>query len=168
MRHGWMTMQIAAALAVAVTAGAQSGSPATLAVVGDVPTPLTLTAADLRSMPRTEVIVTEDGQPVRYEGVLVGAVLARAGAPLGRDLTGGAVASYVLATASDGYQVVFSLAELDPAFTGSRIIVADSVGGKPLFDFQGPFRIVAPGDTRGARSIRMLQRLQVVRLRTSP
>jgi hypothetical protein len=35
---------------------------------------------------------------------------------------------------------------------------------KPLFDYQGPFRIVAPHDKRGARSIRMLQRLEVVRL----
>ncbi len=62
--------------------------------------------------------------------------------------------------------MVFSLAELDPAFTPNDIIVADTIDGKPLFDYQGPLRIVAPHDKRGARSIRMLQRLEVVRLVT--
>jgi len=123
-----------------------------------------LTAADLKAMPRTTVTLKQDGRDVKYEGVLVGAVLARAGATLGRDMRGAAVASYVVASASDGYRAVFSLAELDPEFTGSEIIVADTVDGKPLFDYQGPFRIVAPRDTRGARGVRMLQKLEVVRL----
>jgi hypothetical protein len=70
----------------------------------------------------------------------------------------------VKASAKDGYQVVFSLAEVDPGFTPNDIIVADTIDGKPLFDYQGPFRIVAPHDKRGARSIRMLQRIEVVRL----
>ena len=105
------------------------------------------------------------GRQISYEGVLVGELLKRAGAPVGRDLSGKAVATYVRASAKDGYQVVFSLAELDPGFTPNDIIVADTIDGKPLFDYQGPFRIVAPHDKRGARSIRMLQRLEVVRLR---
>jgi DMSO/TMAO reductase YedYZ molybdopterin-dependent catalytic subunit len=100
-----------------------------------------------------------------YEGVLLGEVLSRAGAPVGADLRGNNVASYVLASARDGYQVLFSLAEVDPAFTGSQIIIADTIDGKPLFDYQGPLRIVAPGDKRGARSVRMLERIEVVRLR---
>jgi len=61
--------------------------------------------------------------------------------------------------------VVFSLGELDPALTGSEIIVADRADGKPLVAPQGPLRIVVPNDTRPARSIRMLERLEVVRLR---
>jgi hypothetical protein len=52
---------------------------------------------------------------------------------LGSDIRGNAVATYVVASASDGYQVVFSLAELDPAFTGSEVIVADTIDGKSLF-----------------------------------
>ncbi len=71
----------------------------------------------------------------------------------------------MLAGAKDGYQVLFSLAELDPGFTSNEIIIADTIDGKPLFDYQGPLRIVAPHDKRGARSIRMLQTLSVVRLR---
>jgi len=139
-------------------------SDTTPVVGGDVTTPLTLTPADLKALPRTTVTVAEEGREVRYEGVLVGELLKRAGAPVGRDLSGKAVATYVRASAKDGYQVVFSLAELDPAFTANDIIVADAIDGKPLFDYQGPLRIVAPHDKRGARSIRMLQRIEVVRL----
>jgi hypothetical protein len=106
-----------------------------------------------------------EGRETRYEGVLVGELLKRAGAPLGRDLSGDALATYVVASASDGYQVVFSLAELDPALTANDIIVADTTDGKPLLENQGPLRIVAPHDKRGARSVRMLQRLEIVRLR---
>jgi Oxidoreductase molybdopterin binding domain len=134
-------------------------------VAGDVGTPLTLTSADVKALPRTTVTTQDEGRTVKYEGVLVGELLKRAGAPVGAELRGNAVASYIVASASDGYQVVFSLAELDPAFTGSEIIVADTVDGKPLFAYQGAFRIVAPKDLRGARSIRMLETINVVRLK---
>jgi hypothetical protein len=48
-------------------------------------------------------------------------------------------------TLSGNYQpsarvAVFSLAELDPGFCGSVIIVADTTDGKPLFAYQGPLR----------------------------
>ncbi len=150
---------------VARTQAATAATPAeTLVIAGDVTQALTITPADLKAMPRTMVAVSEEGRQISYEGVLVGELLKRAGAPVGRDLSGKAVATYVRASAKDGYQVVFSLAELDPAFTPNDIIVADTIDGKPLFDYQGPLRIVAPHDKRGARSIRMLQRLEVVRL----
>jgi DMSO/TMAO reductase YedYZ molybdopterin-dependent catalytic subunit len=149
----------------AFVGGAQQPSnDAKLSIGGDVPQPLTVTAQEIKAMPRTTVTVRADGRDETYEGVLVGEILKLAGAPLGRDLTGAAVATYVVASAKDGYRVVFSLAELDPAFTASDIIVADTVDGKPLFDYQGPLRIVAPHDKRGARSIRMLQKIDVIRV----
>jgi DMSO/TMAO reductase YedYZ molybdopterin-dependent catalytic subunit len=174
MKHAVRTVAVAAI--ICLTFGVVGPSPAraqapaaaapaeTLVIAGDVTQALTITTADLKAMPRTTVAVTEEGRQISYEGVLVGELLKRAGAPVGRDLSGKAVATYVRASAKDGYQVVFSLAELDPGFTPNDIIVADSIDGKPLFDYQGPFRIVAPHDKRGARSIRMLQRLEVVRL----
>jgi len=151
-----------------VSAQAISQDPvrATLSVGGDVPTPLSITPDEFKAMPRTSVgVKDDDGRTVKYEGVLVGELLKRAGATLGGDMRGNAMTAYVLASASDGYQVLFSLAELDPVFTGSEIIVADAIDGKPLFAHQGPFRIVSPKDARPARSIRMLQRLDVVRLK---
>jgi hypothetical protein len=140
--------------------------PTAIVVGGDVRTPLTLSAEDLKALPRTRVEVTdEDGRQVTYEGVLIAELLSRAGAPLGRELRGNAMTTYVLAGATDGYQVVFSLAELDPAMTDNQVILADTVDGTPLFAYQGPWRIVAPKDHRPARSIRMVERIDVVRLK---
>jgi hypothetical protein len=68
-----------------------------------------------------------------------------------------------LAAASDGYRVVFSLGELDPDMTDSQFLLADAANGKPLFGENGSFRLVIPTDKRGARSIRMLTSLEVVR-----
>jgi DMSO/TMAO reductase YedYZ molybdopterin-dependent catalytic subunit len=174
MTHLWRALTMAAVFGAALTsakpvlaqapAAASTAAPGTLVIGGDVTQTLSLQPAELKSMPRTTVTVSEEGREIKYEGVLVGELLKRAGAPVGRDLSGKAVATYVRASAKDGYQVVFSLAELDPGFTSNEIIVADTIDGKPLFDYQGPLRIVAPHDKRGARSIRMLQRIEVVRL----
>ena len=136
----------------------------TLTVVVDPAKPLVLKAADLTSMPRTTVATGRDGRKVTHEGVLVAELLKRVSAPLGKELRGANVASYVVVSASDGYRVVFSLAELDPDFTGSQVIVADRVDGNPLLADDGPLRIVAPKDLAGARSIRMLEKIEVVRL----
>jgi DMSO/TMAO reductase YedYZ molybdopterin-dependent catalytic subunit len=159
------TALVALSPGVLAQTAAAAAAAVTLSVGGDVPHPLVLTPADIKAMPRTTVTVSEEGREVNYEGVLVGEILKRAEAPIGRDMTGQAVATYVLAKAKDGYQVVFSLPELDPAFTSNDIIVADTIDGKPLFDYQGPLRIVAPHDKRGARSIRMVQSIDIVRLR---
>src|SRR5262245_54429305 len=160
-----------AALMVTMLAGhvaAQAPAPpaAKLTVAGDVGKPLSLTPDDMKALPRGRVEVkTEDGTVNVYEGVFVGELLKRAGVPLGNDLRGNAVATYVLASASDGYQALFAIAELDPAFTSNDVMVADTIDGKPLFGYQGAWRIVAPKDKRGARSVRMLERIEVVRLK---
>lgn len=143
----------------------QAAAPATISISGDVQTPVSVSIDDLKKMPRTTVTMAEHGRETRYEGVLVSALLARAGVPLGAALSGKALSTYVLASASDGYQVVFSLGEVDPALTHNDIIVADTGDGQPLAATQGPLRIVSPHDVRGARSIRMLQRIEVVQLR---
>lgn len=146
-------------------APAQQPAATTLAVTGDVPMPLTLSADDLAKLPRETVSVDDqDGTKVQYEGVPLREVLKRAGAPLGNQLRGKALASYVIAKARDGYQVVFGLGELDQAFGNAQIIVADKRDGKPLFGYQGPFRLVCPNDHAGARSVRMLETLELVRL----
>jgi len=145
-------------------APAQSG-PATLVVNGDIAAPLTLKAEDLAAMPREKASIPEqDGTEVEYEGVPLREVLKRAGAPLGAQLRGKALASYVLAKAHDVYQVVFTLGEIDAQFGNEQIIVADKRDGKPLFGYQGPFRLVCPHDKAGARSVRMLETLEIVRL----
>jgi DMSO/TMAO reductase YedYZ molybdopterin-dependent catalytic subunit len=137
----------------------------TLMVRGDVSTPLSLTAADLEKMPRQTVSVSDqDGTKVSYVGVLLREVLQRAGAPLGKQLRGKALSTYVLAKAHDGYQVVFTLAEVDSAFADESILIADKRDGKALFGYQGPMRLICANDKAGARSVRMLEVLEVVQL----
>ncbi|HEY4838135.1 MAG TPA: molybdopterin-dependent oxidoreductase [Candidatus Acidoferrales bacterium] len=137
-----------------------------LVVAGDVPTPLTLTAHDLAGMPREKVEMPDpDGGKTTYEGVPLQEILKKAGIPFDRQMRGKDLAGYVLASAKDDYEVVFSLGELDPELGGTRVIVADMRDGKPLFQYQGPCRLVLPGDKAGARSVRMLEKLEVVKLR---
>lgn len=159
---------VACAFAFAVhPIAAQQGAPA-VAVTGSVPHPLVLTTADLAAMPRAAVTMTSNGIATTYEGVWLADVLQKAGAPLGAGMRGPALATYVLASASDGYQVVFSLGEVDPAMTDEQFLLADKANGKPLFGQDGAFRLVIPKDKRGARSVRMLTSLDVVQLRKAP
>jgi len=154
---------------LALSLGQQPGTstrndaPAELRITGDVATPLTLSASDLKSMPRQtlKVVNQHEKKEETYEGVAVRELLRRAGVPQNEKLRGAAMATYVVAEASDGYRVVYSLAELDSDFQDSDVIVADSLNGSPLGEKQGPFKMVAPHDKRPARWIRMLKSLNV-------
>jgi DMSO/TMAO reductase YedYZ molybdopterin-dependent catalytic subunit len=139
--------------------------PATAEISGAVKQALKLTAEDLAKMPRASVKTMSNGMETVYEGVWLHEILKRAGVPQGEALRGKALASYVLAQAQDGYQVVFSLGELDPAFVDNEILLADTANGKALFGAQGRFRLVVPKDKPGARSVRILTKLEVVQLR---
>lgn len=143
---------------------AQDSQP-TLQITGAVKQALTLTADDLAKMPRATVKTTSGGMETVYDGVWLHEVLKKAGVPQGSELRGKALSSYVLAAAQDGYQVVFSLGELDPSFIDNEILLADTANGKPLFGAQGRFRLVVPKDKEGARSIRMLTKIEVVQAR---
>src|SRR5436190_16962614 len=125
-------------------------SQRTLQVTGAVKQALTLSADDLAKMPRATVRTTSGGMETVYEGVWIHEVLKKAGVPQGGELRGKALSSYVLAEAQDGYQVVFSLGELDPSFIDNEILLADTANGKPLFGAQGRFRLVVPKDKPGA------------------
>jgi len=136
-----------------------------LAVTGDVTTPLTLSASDLAAMPREHVeMKLEDGTKAAYDGVALQAILAKAGVATGH-IRGKMLSGYVLAEAKDGYEVVFSIGELGADFGNTRVIVADTQDGKPLVGNKGPLRVVVPSDKEEARSVRMLENLEVVQLR---
>jgi len=152
-------------IAVAMVSAPAHAQQASLAVTGAVEHPLDLQMSDLEKMPHTRIDVKDhDGNPVTYEGVALAELLKAAGAPLGEKLRGAGMASYVLAYAKDGYRVVFALPELDAGFTDLKVLVAYTMNGKPLPEGQGPLRIVAPQDKRPARWIRMLDRIEVVKI----
>jgi hypothetical protein len=146
-------------------AGQQPTAAAILTVSGDIPSRLELKGEDLAKMPReTASVLDQDGTKVVYEGVSLREIMKLAGAPVEKELRGKALASYILAKARDGYQVVFTLAEVASEFANEQILVADKRDGKALFGYQGPFRLVCPNDKAGARSVRMLETLEIVRL----
>jgi DMSO/TMAO reductase YedYZ molybdopterin-dependent catalytic subunit len=164
-RGGFLLLLGFGSLAVLAQNAVVRAPSAALTIQGDIAAPLTVTAKDLAAMPRETVSVTDqDGSQVTYEGVPLRDVLQRAGIELGKELRGKALASYLVAKGRDGYEVVFSLGELGTAFGNEQILLADKRQGKPLFEYQGPFRLVCPGDKAGARSIRMLDTIELVRL----
>jgi DMSO/TMAO reductase YedYZ molybdopterin-dependent catalytic subunit len=138
---------------------------AELRIAGAVSTPLVLTVTDLKKMPRKTLSVMNPHEKKKetYEGVLLEDLLAKAGVPQGEQLRGASMATYVIAEATDGYRVVFSLAERDSGILESEVIVADTMDGAPLSAQQGPFRLVAPPEKRPARWVRMLKSITVVR-----
>lgn len=122
-------------------------------VTGEVTKVLQLTTADLTAMKRVTIYLKDrDGNSHAYTGVEVQDILNLAGVTTGNQLRGENLAKYMLVKRADGYEVLFSLAELDTAFTDRRIILADNLEGKALPTRKGPFRLVVPGEKRPARS----------------
>ncbi|WP_440134658.1 molybdopterin-dependent oxidoreductase [Chitinophaga sancti] len=125
----------------------------TLHVGGEVTKKLDLGQADLSRMKRTTVISKDkDGKDHTYKGVAVSEILNLAGVTTGAQLRGENLSKYLLVTCADGYAVVFSLAELDEAFTDRVVILADEADGQALPVDKGPWRIVVPGEKKPARS----------------
>ena len=146
--------KIALSLAIVFWASsAWAQAAATVKVVGEVLTPLTLTAADLAAMPRTTASAKDkQGVSHSFSGVAIAEIFNKAGVTAGKQLRGENLAKYLLVTCADGYQVVFSLAELDSSITDRVVILADQIEGKPLPAGTGPFRIVVPGEKKPARN----------------
>jgi len=147
------------ALAAALPAAGQ-----TLNLKGPTGQTLTVSTAELAAMPHVGFTFDAHGQKHAYEGVVLLDLLARVGTPTGKALGGRALASAVLVTASDEYQVALGLGEADPNTRPNRIIVADRADGRPLDASQGPFKLVVEGDLRPARGARQVVRIEVIPL----
>nr|WP_315035648.1 molybdopterin-dependent oxidoreductase [uncultured Chryseobacterium sp.] len=133
-----------------------------LKVSGDVSKPLEFNLTDLSKMPRKEASLKDkDGVIHIYTGVPLSDILAKAGVPSGKELHGENLSKYLLAKCADGYQVLFSLAELDASIADKNVIVADTVDGKPLPETKGPLRLIAEGEKKPARSSYQLESLVV-------
>jgi hypothetical protein len=125
-----------------------------------------LTAADLEKLPHQKVQAADRGQDAaEYEGVPLNELLKLAGATLGDALGhGDAPIWYVTVEAKDNYRALFSLSELDPAFTDRVVLLVDRKSGKPLAADEGPLRIVIPGEKRHARWVRQVTGLRIGRI----
>lgn len=121
-----------------------------------------LTAAQIAALPHVSVSVKDHETPAQFDGVPLAAVLKLAGVVSDGKMKGPQLTQALLVEATDGYKVVFALAEIDPDFATREILLADKRDGKPLDEKQGPFRIIAPGDKRPARWIRQVTAIKLV------
>jgi hypothetical protein len=119
--------------------------------------PVTLSPADFRALPHITITVHNGhtNAAETYSGVPLATLLAKVNAPIGKELHGEAMTSYLIATGSDGYSVVLSLAEVDPSFHEGQVLVADIRDGKPLTNY-GPFQLIVSDDKRPARWVHNL------------
>jgi len=127
----------------------------------------TVSAAEFAALPHVKVHVTQHDQSHDFEGVPLGALVARVGADVSQPLNGKDLSAAIRVTAVDGYQVVLALSEIDPATRRAQVLLADRDGGKPLDAANGPYRLVVSDDIRPARSARQIQKIEVVDLATS-
>jgi DMSO/TMAO reductase YedYZ molybdopterin-dependent catalytic subunit len=162
----WQLAFAQAALCFSLTIAAQTGPVTTsVTVAGNVAENLSLTVADLKRYPahQVEYVPGNAGQQKatgparRYVGCLLRDVLAAA-KPVEskpRELR----KSYVVATASDGYEVVFSWAELFVSPVGDKVFAVYERDGAQLPDDEGPIALIAITDTRPARHVKWLRSL---------
>lgn len=135
-----------------------------LTVGGEVERPLKLSLADLAKLSRRTVQAKDHDRPeATFDGVPLMEILQLAGIKFGEKLRGQALATYLLVEASDGYKVVFALAELDSAFTDQIVLLADRRDNKPLADTEGPLRIIVPHEKRHGRWVRQVISLTIRR-----
>ena len=145
------------------TAQTVPNSKVWLLITGDANhAPLNLSLAEIRALPHVDVKVHNGhtNTDETYSGVPLVVLLAKVDAPLGENLRGKALTNYVVATGSDGYSVLLSLAEVDPMFHDGQIVVADSRDGQPLTT-SGPFQLIVSEDKRPARWVRNLVSIAV-------
>jgi hypothetical protein len=119
--------------------------------------------ADLARLTRRDTTVSAHEVSGRYSGVALSDLLLLVGAPLGDSLRGRSLATFVTIEASDGYRVLFSIAELDSRFTDRVVILADAKDGRPLPASEGPYRLIVPGEKRPARWARQVVRISLGR-----
>ena len=123
-----------------------------------------VTASELAAMPHASLRLGGH-DPAVYEGVPLGALLGKVGAPQGQALRGPAFSLAVVVRARDGYVSTLALAETDAGMREGGVILADRRADGPLKPEEAPFRLVIGGDKRPGRSARMVERVELRDLR---
>ena len=142
---------------------AAEAKPSTALTVEALGHAITLSLADLQAMPQTTVTAfnAHNKQTETYSGPLVADVLAKAGLSLSGATQRQVLDSYVLASGTDGYFVIFSGVEVQPGLQKTQTIVAIARSGQPL-SVTGAFQLIDPADAKPARWVRNLNALRVM------
>ncbi len=148
---------------------AVEASPAPSVRVDGLPKTGTLSVADLERLGPVTLAWTSHGETHQVKGVRLDKVLVHFGftpGPMGKDVPlpqkVKGFRQVLVATARDGFQSVFSCAELSEGMGQTVALLAWEVDGKPLPSDVGPFRLVVLTDGMPSRSLRQLERIRVV------
>jgi DMSO/TMAO reductase YedYZ molybdopterin-dependent catalytic subunit len=140
-------------------------APQQVRVTGNVAQALSLGVDDLRQLPQQRVEDARGGEKGgramrRYVGARLRDVLDRA--RLVETQPRGLRKSVVVVTASDGYRVVFSWAEIYLSPIGDGVLLVYEQDGAPLPQSDGPIALVSLKDTSpGPRHVKWLQSVEV-------
>jgi hypothetical protein len=124
-------------------------------------TSVALSAERLMGLPRAVFTASAHDKAQRFEGSDLRDVLAAAGVDQTAELRGNRLRRLVSVQASDGYVVVFALAELDASIGDKRVYLVNRAEGAALAPDEGPWRLVVPSDHRPARWSRQVARIVV-------
>ena len=158
----------------AAVAKAQPATPGgyspVVELTGAVQAPQQFTLVDLQLRPAVRAahrcIDPETGRIAdhAYRGVRLWYLLAEAGIAIPERISTLPTATLhasLVATGSDGYQVLIALAEIDPAFNGREAIIAYERDGQQLGEDLGMAILVLPDDRTCDRDVYWLTRLEV-------
>jgi len=156
-------------VALVCSVRAEETVPAKIDVSGALPRSGTFGQAELVKLGATTATWTVHGSKRQVTGVRLDQVLTQLGfspGPMGKDVPvaekRAGFRKVVIATARDGYQAVFSVAEFFQGMGPGQVLVVWAVDGKPLGPDEGPFRLTVLTDAEPSRSIRQLRKLEVV------
>jgi len=122
----------------------------------------TLSVAELQAMPQKTVTVHNEHTKMEetYTGVLVGDLLAKCSFPVDKTTHRKMLRSYLVAEGTDKYWVLYSMTEVEGSEHNGDVIVATSMGGKPLGE-DGQFKLIDNGDKKPQRWVRNLNAITV-------
>ncbi len=129
----------------------------------------TLSLAELLNLPQTTVHVhnAHANQDEVYTGPLLADVLNRAGLTSTKETEPLILHSTIVATGTDHYFVLYSAAEVEPAFSKSQVIVAVMKSGLPD-DAGGLVQLINTDGAKPARWVHGLANLNVVSMTPQP
>jgi hypothetical protein len=142
-----------ASLVCGAAAAGQVGDSVILVIAGQ---PRALSGRVLDSLSGDSATARDHhGPPARYVGVALDRLLDYAGVSAS-GLRGAQLERVLVIEARDGYRVSFGGGEVDPTVTGRSILLVRAAGP------DGPWRLVVPGDARGARWVRQVQAIRLL------